>query len=269
MKIITAIPVGILITLLAYQSVPAEQPAWKLIWQDEFSKPGAPDPTKWGYEKGFVRNHEKQYYTVDRRENARVENGHLIIEARKEDEKNTLRYKTPYTSASLNTRGKDSWKHCRIEIRAKLPAGRGMWPAIWMLGDSYGKIRWPDCGEIDIMEFVGHKPKTVHANIHCKKYNHIKHNGKGSTTQSNTLTSEFHIYALEWHEDRMDFFFDGKKYFSYKREKDPDAWPYDKNHYLLINLAVGGSWGGAKGIDDTIFPQKYLVDYVRVYKKAK
>src|SRR5215469_12052083 len=139
---------------------------WKLVWSDEFDKPGLPDSTKWGYETGFVRNHEKQFYTGGRRENARVENGTLIIEARKEQYKDA-----EYTSASLTTQGKASWAYGRIEMRAKLPTGRGIWPAFWMLGTGHGKgVKWPDCGEIDIMELVGFHPETVEAHCHTAKY---------------------------------------------------------------------------------------------------
>jgi beta-glucanase (GH16 family) len=250
---------------------------WKLVWSDEFDKPGTPDPAKWGYENGFVRNGEQQYYTRDRKENARVEDGMLVIEARKEQFRNPS-YNTnrpssgrnrefaEYTSASLTTRGKASWAHGRIEVRAKLPAGRGTWPAIWTLGTN--QVGWPACGEIDIMEFVGFDPGVIHANIHTTKYNHVKKTGKGSQTTIPDATSEFHVYAMEWDSSQMDFFVDGKKYFTYRNEgSGVAAWPYDSDQYLILNLAIGGSWGGQKGIDDTIFPCRYYIDYVRVYRK--
>jgi beta-glucanase (GH16 family) len=264
---------------------------WKLVWSDEFDKPGLPDPAKWGYETGFIRNDEKQFYTAERKENARIEDGKLIIEARKE------RWKNPsfapeadkadkadkarkrgrrgpefadYTSASLTTSGKASWTHGRIEVRAKLPAGRGTWPAIWTLGTNIRQAGWPTCGEIDIMEFVGFEPGVVHANVHTRKYNHAQNTGKGDKVSIPDASEAFHVYALEWDADRLDFFVDEKKYFTCQNEKSgPEAWPFDKDQYLILNLAIGGAWGGQKGIDDAIFPQRYTIDYVRVYEKEK
>lgn len=254
---------------------------WKLVWSDEFDKPGLPDPAKWDYESGFVRNNEAQYYTRERKENARVENGMLIIEARKERFPNPdfdpgttsgpprrTRQFAEYTSASINTRAKASWTYGRIEVRAKLPSGRGTWPAIWMLGNNR-QAGWPACGEIDIMEFVGFEPGIVHANIHTAKYNHVKKTGKGSQMTVADASEAFHVYALEWDTEHLDFFVDDKKYFTYTNDgTGVDSWPYDKAQFLLLNLAIGGAWGGAKGIDESIFPQKYYIDYVRVYQKS-
>jgi len=252
-----------------------------LVWSDEFDKPGAPDPAKWDYETGFVRNAELQYYTRDRRENARVEDGHLVIEARKERMKNPTydpgrpagkrggnREFADYTSASLITLGKAAWTYGRIEVRAKLPSGRGTWPAIWTLGTNMREVHWPACGEIDIMEHVGFDPGVIHANIHTKKYNHIENTNKGDKVTVADPSEKFHVYAIEWDAEHIDFFVDGKKYFTYRNDKSgPDAWPFDKDQYLILNIAVGGSWGGQKGVDDSIFPQKLTVDYVRVYQR--
>ena len=162
--------------------VPAWSADWKLVWSDEFEKPGLPDAAKWANEIGFVRNNEAQFYTRARLENARVEKGMLVIEARKERFKNPEfqagagegkrarnREFADYTSASVTTRDKASWRYGRIEVRAKLPKGRGTWPAIWMVGTNNRQVGWPACGEIDIMEFVGHEPGVVHANIHTTK----------------------------------------------------------------------------------------------------
>jgi alpha-galactosidase len=274
-----------LASLLSLVSVPAPaaETEWKLVWSDEFEKAGIPDPAKWGYEEGFVRNDEKQFYTKARKENARVEDGNLVIEARKE------RWKNPaydpeakakgrgrrgpefadYTSASLTTRGKAAWTHGKIEVRAKLPSGRGTWPAIWTLGTNIGQAGWPACGEIDIMEFVGYDPGIIHANIHTKKYNHVKKTGKGDKIKVPDASEAFHAYSVEWDSEKMEFFVDGKKYFTFKNEgTGEDVWPYDKDQYLILNLAIGGAWGGQKGIDDSAFPQRYLIDYVRVYQKA-
>ena len=235
---------------------------WELAWADEFNYKGLADESKWDYEVGFVRNREKQYYTKARLENARVENGTLVIESRKE------KYdKAEYTSASLHTWHKAQWLYGRIEVRAKLPTGRGMWPAIWMLGINRSTVGWPACGEIDIMENVGFAPDTIHANIHTRAYNHVRGTAKGARIKAEKPYDQYHIYAIEWTEDTMDFFLDDEKYFTFKNEgTGSDVWPYDKPHYLILNAAIGGSWGGQKGVDDTIFPQQYYIDYVRVFK---
>lgn len=236
---------------------------WELVWADEFDNEGLPDESKWSYEVGFIRNREKQYYTKGRLENARVKNGVLIIESRKEKYE-----KGDYTSASLHTKRKAEWLYGRIEVRAKLPTGKGMWPAIWMLGTNIREVGWPTCGEIDIMENVGFDPDTIHANVHTKAYNHMKRTNKGSKIKAKKPYEQYHIYAIEWYEGRIDFFLDDQKYFTFKNEgTGNDVWPYDKSHYLILNAAIGGTWGGQKGIDDAIFPQKYFIDYVRVFKK--
>ena len=276
----TRMVVGLSFALLLSTSSHASD--WKLVWSDEFDKPGLPDPTKWEYETGFIRNNEEQCYTRERKENARVESGMLVIEARKEHFRNPDFDSTPkgwlrvrrsrefaeYTSASITSRSKATWTGGRIEVRAKLPAGRGTWPAIWTLGTNLRQVGWPACGEIDIMEFVGHEPMIIHANVHTKKYNHVQKNGKGGQLKVPDASETFHIYAVEWDTDHMDFFVDDRKYFTYTNEKSGnDAWPFDKDQFLILNLAIGGSWGGQKGIDDSIFPQRYLIDYVRVYQK--
>ena len=236
---------------------------WELVWDDEFNYEGLPDDSKWSYETGFVRNRERQYYTKARADNARVEDGTLIIESRKEKYE-----KADYTSASLHTWHKAEWLCGRIEVRAKLPTGKGMWPAIWMLGTNRSRIGWPACGEIDIMENVGFDPDVIHANVHTKAYNHKIGTNKGSKIKGDKPYEQYHVYAIEWHEDRIDFFFDERKYFTFENEgTGNDVWPFDKPHYLILNAAVGGSWGGRKGIDDNIFPQKYYIDYVRVFGK--
>ena len=254
---------------------------WKLVWSDEFDYDGLPDKTKWIFEEGFVRNQESQYYTQERKENARVENGMLIIEAREEKYKNPgFKEKTDkktwqksreyadFTSASVTTKGTAAWKYGRIEVKAKLPTGRGMWPAIWMLGTNIDQIGWPACGEIDIMENVGFDPNKIHANVHTKKYNHVLGTNKGSKITIPKPYDSFHIYAIEWNSDHIDFFVDNNKYFTFKNEGTGyEAWPFDKEHYLILNIAVGGSWGGQQGIDKSVFPQKMIVDYVRVYQQ--
>jgi beta-glucanase (GH16 family) len=171
----------------------------------------------------------------------------------------------------LTTEGIGEWKHGRVEVRAKLPQGRGVWPAIWMLGTNRREVGWPACGEIDIMEYVGFEPEVIHANIHTKKYNHVKNTGKGSRLKVERPYDDFHVYSVEWNGEKIDFFVDEKKYFTYEKEEGAgdDVWPFDRPHYLILNLAIGGAWGGQKGIDDTIFPARYEIDYVRVYETRK
>lgn len=274
--------IGVLLVLSV--ALTADAGEWKLVWSDEFDEPGLPDGAKWDYETGFIRNHEKQLYTRARKENARVENGNLVIEAKREryiatgsdpaarSRRSETARRRPaeaeYTSASLTTRGKAAWTYGRIEVRAKLPSGRGTWPAIWTLGTNIDKVGWPTCGEIDLMEFVGFEPGVVHANIHTKKYNHVMKTGKGAKVTIPDASQVFHVYAVEWDANAIVFFVDAQKYFTYRNEGTaPDAWPYDSAQFLILNLAIGGDWGGQKGIDDSIFPQRYEIDYVRVYQK--
>ncbi len=271
-----------IVCLFLLSLLPARGADWKLVWGDEFDKPGLPDPAKWGYEEGFVRNHEKQYYTRGRPENARVENGMLVLEARKEHFKNphagagaasNRRGSAPefaeYTSASLTTKGKASWRYGRIEVRAKLPSARGTWPAIWMLGTNINEVGWPNCGELDIMEFVGFDPEIVHANVHTGTFNHKRGNGRGGKVKVPDAGQAFHVYALEWSPEKLDFYVDKNLYFTCPNDKGGEgSWPFDKDQYLILNLAIGGDWGGAHGIDEASFPQKYYIDYVRVYQKT-
>ena len=260
--------------------LPPPPAGWKLVWSDEFDHDGLPDKTKWDYEEGFVRNHEQQYYTRARPENARVENGLLIIEGRKELFENP-KYdpaaksqepgKNPkqanYTSASLVTLNKASWQFGRIEVRAKLPQGKGVWPAIWTLGANFPSVSWPACGEIDIMEFVGHQPGVVHATLHYSKNG--KHKSNGKPLKVDALDTDFHVYSLDWSADKLDIAFDGKVYQTLPVKDADEAGqnPYLKPHYVLLNLALGGTWGGS--IDDAILPQKFLIDYVRVYQRSE
>ncbi len=236
---------------------------WRPIWGDEFDRPGAPDPAKWDYERGRVRNREAQFYTTDRRENARVEGGQLIITARKEPWSGA-----DYTAASVISRGKFSFCYGRIEIRAKLPTGRGTWPALWMLGESKQAVGWPKCGEIDLLENVGFDPDKLHFTVHTGAFNHVKKTGVGRAITVPRVQMEFHTYGLLWTAERLEFFFDGKKVHEFRNDgKGVDHWPFDAPAYLLMNFAVGGEWGGQKGIDETIFPQEFRIDYVRVWQR--
>jgi beta-glucanase (GH16 family) len=231
-----------------------------LVWQDEFEGRGLPDASRWDYEVGVIRNNELQYYTRGRSENARLEDGMLVIEAHREPHEGA-----DYTSASLTSRA--SWTYGRIEVRARLPKGRGTWPAIWMLGTNIREVGWPACGEIDIMEHVGFDPGRIHANIHTKAYNHVQRTNKGSDMLVSRPDEELHVYTATWTPGEIDVFVDGQRYFTFQKEAGGDAvWPFDKPQYLILNLAIGGSWGGQKGIDDTAFPTRFAIDYVRVYR---
>ncbi|GAB5520969.1 MAG: hypothetical protein RhofKO_32200 [Rhodothermales bacterium] len=239
---------------------------WTLAWNDEFDTDGLPDETLWNYENGKIRNNEAQYYTSSRRDNARVEEGNLIITARKE---NWLG-QAEYTSASVTTRNRNHMTYGRIEIRAQLPTGKGMWPALWMLGENISEVGWPRCGEIDIMENVGFDPNVIHANIHTQAFNHNIGTNKGDQITVSRPFEGYHVYAVEWFEDRIDFYVDGEPYFRFVKQAGygVEEWPFDNPHYLIMNIAVGGSWGGLQGIDDAIFPQEMRIDYVRVYDDA-
>jgi beta-glucanase (GH16 family) len=246
-------------------ATPSPPPSGQLtaVFSDEFDTPGRPDPARWVHELGYIANNESQYYT-DRSENSRVEGGMLVIEARKEAYRGYA-----YTSARLVTRGRFEPRYGRVEVRAKLPTGRGSWPAIWMLGASIDRVGWPACGEIDIMENVGFDPGRVHASVHTAAYNHVKGTQRtASIVPPVPPSDDFHVYTLDWRADRIEVAVDGVVYFSYANDGAGSAsWPFDEPHYLLLNLAIGGSWGGQQGIDDAQFPKAFLVDYVRVFRR--
>lgn len=238
----------------------------KLVWSDEFDYNGLPDNQKWQYEKGYVRNKELQYYTVARKENAMVANGYLTITARNDSLKSGDEV-YPVTSASINTKGKQDWTYGRIEVRAKIPSSLGTWPAIWMLGSDKSAGGWPGAGEIDILEHVGYMPDTVHFNVHTEKYNHVKKTNKGIKIPYTAPYKDFHVYAIEWFNDHIDWYMDDKKVFTFNNEGEGTAsWPFDKPQYLILNLAFGGAWGGTRGVDIGSLPQQFLIDYVRVFQ---
>lgn len=232
-------------------------------WSDEFNYAGVPDSAKWSYDVGGHGwgNNELQFYTHARPENARVENGNLVIEARKEDWEGKK-----YTSARLVSKGKGDWTYGRIEVRAKLPKGLGTWPAIWMLA-STTPLAWPDDGEIDIMEHVGYDHGKIHGSVHTKKYNHVAGTQKTAQVMVPDCSENFHVYGLNWTKDSIHVSVDGQAYFHFANEKTgKDAWPFDQPFHLLLNIAVGGNWGGMRGVDENIWPQRMEIDYVRVWK---
>jgi beta-glucanase (GH16 family) len=242
---------------------PASEKPYSLVWSDEFQADGQPDKTKWNYDIGGNGwgNNELQYYT-DRMENARVADGHLIIETKKETYSGRN-----YTSARLLTKNKAQWTFGKFEIRAKLPSGIGTWPAIWLLAAA-DPLRWPDDGELDIMEEVGFNPNVIHGTVHNKLYNGANGLQKGSTTTIPDAQTAFHVYSMEWTPTVITWAVDDHIFFTYDQASYPgEAWPYNKDFFMILNVAIGGNWGGKEGVDDSIFPQQMLIDYVRVYQR--
>ncbi|MEO6721066.1 MAG: glycoside hydrolase family 16 protein [Ferruginibacter sp.] len=240
---------------------------WKLSWSEEFNYDGLPDSTKWSYDVGGHGwgNNELEYYTNGSLDNATVSDGTLKIKVVREKKGDR-----EYTSTRMHTKGKADFTYGKIEIKAKLPSGRGIWPAIWMLGSNIGTVDWPDCGEIDIMEHVGFDKDTIVGTVHTKSYNHVKGTQKGKKVFIKDPYNTYHLYAIEWTPEGMGFLLDNVMYYHIANEhKTVAEWPFDSPFYLLLNVAVGGNWGGQKGVDPTIFPAAMEIDYVRVYTPAK
>lgn len=242
------------------------------VWADEFDRAGAPDPKKWAFDTSRNKegwwNNELQYYAANRPENVRIENGHLIIEARKERLADRPDFGgQDYSSGKIQTRGLTDWTHGFFEIRAKLACGRGIWPAIWMLGSDQSHD-WPALGEIDIMEHVGWDPGRVHGSVHTRAYNHVIKTQKTAQTMLPDACDAFHTYQLDWNADRILIGVDGRAFMRFDNDGkgNHDTWPFASPQYLILNVAVGG-WGGDRGIDPAAFPSKMEVDYVRVWQK--
>lgn len=240
---------------------------YDLVWSDEFDGTEL-DSTKWVYEVNGNGggNNELQYYTSD---NVVVEDGFLKIIAEKEDYNGK-----EYTSSRITTQYKGEFKYGIFEARIKMPPGRGTWAAFWMMPVNSVYGGWPNSGEIDIVELVGYDPTKVHATIHTERFNHKDNTQRGGTKTTTTATSEFHVYKVEWLPDRLNFYVDDVQYFTFIAGTtgicpDEDAWPFDKTFFMILNVAIGGDWGGAQGVDDTIFPTTMEVDWVRVYQSQE
>ena len=241
---------------------------YALMWADEFAVDGLPDASKWvndtGRNKEGWHNNEKQYYSKPRLENAEVRDGKLIITARKEAMSQEVDWGgQAYSSARLITAGKRDWTYGFFEIRAKLPCGKGTWPAIWMLGR---QGTWPAGGELDIMEWVGNEPNRVFSTVHTTAGS--GGNGSGTARQITDACSIFHNYQMHWTPQQISFGIDGNVHHIYTNAgKGVSQWPFDAPQFLILNVAIGGDLGGA--VDDSIFPVRMEVEHVRVYQKAK
>lgn len=244
---------------------------WTLVWADEFEQAdgSAPDASKWVYDLGGGGwgNNELETYT-DRRENSRIQTGKLVIEARKETYRGPDNITRNYTSARLKTLGKASWTMGRVEARIQVPRGEGIWPAFWMLGTNIPTAGWPNCGEIDVMENIGREPAIVHGTIHGPGYSGGQGIG-GGLTNAAPLADDFHLYAMEWDPGRIRWYFDNRLYFTVTTNSLPrgTVWVFTQPQFILLNLAVGGNWPGSP-TTNTVFPQRMVVDYVRVYART-
>lgn len=238
----------------------------KMIFHDEFDTDGMLDPQYWCYEEGYVRGGEMQYYTVARQENAYKEGGMLHIVTLNDNWTDADGQTHAVTSASVTTKDKVKFTYGRVDIRAKLPICLGSWPALWMMpnDDVYGY--WPNSGEIDIIEHVGFTPYTIYFTAHCAEQNGANNKYHGSTAVP-TCTTEFHVYSLEWTPNRLDWLVDGRrKWTVVKNSNTWHGWPYNKDFYMIMNTAFGGSWGGQKGVDLQALPIVFDIDYIRIFQ---
>ena len=237
----------------------AQEAKRKLVWEENFNKKEINEKF-WNFELGDgcpnscgFGNNERQIYT---KINHEIKDGNLVIEARKERNK--------YTSTKITTKGKKEFKYGRIEASAKLAVGQGIWPAFWMLGANIDEVQWPKSGEIDILEYVGRDPHMVYTTLHTQDSYGNTINTK--RTEFLNIEEGYHVYAIEWDKDKIEFFVDKTLVYTFNPSiKNEDTWPFDKPFYIILNLAVGGNFGGPE-VDDAIFPQKFYIDYVRVYQ---
>ncbi len=241
---------------------------YNLVWYDDFDNSEI-DLNKWNFEIGTGNwgwgNNETQYYT-NSQENAYIDNGILVIQALHENYGGMS-----YTSARLTTKNKGDWMQGKLEIRASLPTGIGTWPAIWMLPTDWVYGGWPESGEIDIMEHVGHNPNWIHGTIHTDEYNHMDGTQLGGQIHIDDVSSNFHTYSIEWTDEYIKWYVDDVQFYSFYNDNQDDfaTWPFNQNFHLIINLAIGGTWGGQQGIDNSAFPAQFKIDYVKVYEASQ
>jgi beta-glucanase (GH16 family) len=254
------VPVAAGATALAVPS------GYRLVWSDEFERDGLPDAARWAYDteknKAGWHNRELQYYSGPRAENARVQGGRLVITARKESLSSAPDWGGQrYTATRLISQGKGEWTYGFFEVRAKLPCGKGSWPAIWMLNRD---VIWPAGGELDIMEHVGKEPGRVFSTVHTAAAHGA--NPIGAARQLPDACTAFHNYQMHWTADTIRFGIDGAVHFEYKNPRTgPERWPFDKPQFLILNIAIGGYLGGE--VDDAAFPMAMEVEHVRVYQR--
>lgn len=250
------------------QNQEIDQRNWQLSWSDEFNGANgdSPDASKWGFDIGTGSNgwgnQELQYYT-NRTQNAAMDgNGNLVITALRENYNGSQ-----YTSARLKTKGLFSQTYGRFEARLKTPYGQGIWPAFWLLGDNVDQVGWPNCGEIDIMEQRGQFPSIVNGTIHGPGYSAGNAITGSYALQNDRFDNGFHVFAMEWDAEKVDFFADGYLYKRIARSEVPGEWVYDHSFFMILNVAVGGNYVGFPN-NGTPLPQKMTIDYVRVYQEA-
>ncbi len=239
-------------------------PEYGLIWQDEFEGPAGqlPDPEKWVFDIGTDWGNKQLEFDTDRAENVSLDGkGNLTITAREEEFNGQ-----PYTSGRIKTKGLFEQTHGRFEARIKVPVGQGIWPAFWLLGGNIDEVGWPKCGEIDIMEYRGHEPRVLFGSIHGSGHAGDDAVTKRLVLEKGEFPQAFHLFAVEWNEDSLTWFLDGRAYQTVTPADLPDGatWVYDHPFFIILNVAVGGHWAGAPDAE-TVFPQALLVDYVRVY----
>lgn len=253
-------------------ATPPPSGAWVLSWSDEFNgvNGSAPDPTKWAFEQGGNGwgNGELETYT-NRPQNAQIQDGNLVITALKETYTGADSNTRDYTSARLKTQGLFAQSGGKFEARIKIPYGQGLWPAFWLLGSDIGTNSWPTCGEIDIMENVGKYANTVYGTIHGPGYSGGNGIGSSSSLPTGKFADDFHVYGVEWEGTQIRFYLDGILQYTRSASDIPagSVWVFDHPFFIILNVAVGGGWPGSPD-GSTVFPQKMLVDYVRVYRRS-
>jgi len=248
----------LLLLIVTYHFSWAQQAERKLVWEENFNGSQL-NESNWNFELGNGcpncgwGNNERQLYTTT---NHRLKGGKLIITAKKED--------SIYTSTRITTAGKKEFLYGRIEARVKLPKGQGIWPAFWMLGSNIKMVGWPKSGEIDIMEYVGKNPHTIYTTLHTQDSHGNSVNTKVTTFPE--IEEGFHVFAIDWTKDKIEFLVDGISVYTFQPEvKNENTWPYNQPFYIIVNMAIGGNFGGPE-VDDSIFPQEYIIDYIRVYQ---